>query len=51
MVFICRVSHLMDKFPLFLSTASGVTVTGNCDQGFLWFFEECNSGLLVAAGF
>lgn len=54
MVFICRVSHLLDKFPpalLFTVTTSGVTVSGNCDQGLLWFDEECNSGLIFIAGF
>ena len=51
MVFIVRQAHLIVKHPVFLSTATEVTVTGNCDQGLLWFFEECNSGLIVAAGF
>lgn len=44
MPFIARAAHLLVKFPQFTATATEVTPPGdNCDQGLLWFFEECNS--------
>lgn len=47
MAFIVRVGKLLVR-DLGLGGAAPVD---NCNLGYLWFDEDCNSALVVAAGF